>query len=123
MPDPQQINDADFDAQMRGLFEEAEQVLERRGPSARKRSDDAPADGQNGEEEAEASRKPGDSAARGTRAKGNYPSLPQMLRPIVLGLEAMTRATGENTSSQQNGEINVISSILVSFYCLKVEII
>ncbi|HEX5175486.1 MAG TPA: nucleotide exchange factor GrpE [Chthoniobacteraceae bacterium] len=95
MPDPQEINDADFDAQMRGLFEEAEQVLERRVPSARKRSDDAPVDGG---EAADVSRKQSDSAGRGARAKGNYPSLPQMLRPIVLGLEAMTRATGENTS-------------------------
>jgi molecular chaperone GrpE (heat shock protein) len=97
MPDPQEINDADFDAQMRGLFEEAEQVLERRGSPVRKRADDTSSDDGNGEENADPSRKQSEGRAQG-RGKGNYPSLPQMLRPLVLGLEAMTRATGENTS-------------------------
>jgi molecular chaperone GrpE (heat shock protein) len=98
MPDPQEMNDADFDAQMRGLFEEAEQVLERRGPPARKSTDDASTEGANGGEP-EVVRKSGEGGGRPPRgAKGNYPSLPQMLRPLVLGLEAMTRATGENTN-------------------------
>lgn len=98
MPDHQEMNDADFDAQMRGLFEEAEQVLERRGPPGRKSGDDASTERPNGGEP-EAARKSGEGAGRPARgSKGNYPSLPQMLRPLVLGLEAMTRATGENTN-------------------------
>jgi len=99
MPDPQEMNDADFDAPMRGLFEEAEQVLERLVTPPGKRGEDGPqSEVVNGEGETETSRKGGEGGPRGGRGKGNYPSLPQMLRPLVLGLEAMTRATGENTS-------------------------
>ena len=95
MPEPEEGLDPDFDAQMRGLFEQAEKVIETRA------------------REAEATRAqpvetPPEPMAQGVapeeeklqepRSKRPYPNLPQMLRPIVLGLEAMTRAAGENTS-------------------------
>src|SRR5688500_11368010 len=95
MPESEEINDADFDAQMRGLFEEAEQVLERRAAPTKKHDEPGAAEG-NGTENDGARKSSEMRPSRGT--KSSYPSLPQMLRPLVLGLEAMTRATGENTS-------------------------
>lgn len=100
MPDSQEINDPDFDAQLRGLFEEAEQqALERRTPNHSKgeTAPESPEEEDAGSPRAE-SRPADEKAAKTGRTKGNYPNLPQMLRPLVLGLEAMTRATGENTS-------------------------
>lgn len=99
MPEPEEIEERDFDAQMRGLFEQAEQVLERQsvdpahanaaghGPRT---SPDFPA--------ALNHAAPSDAASSSARPRPAYPNLPQMLRPLVLGLEAMTRATGQNTS-------------------------
>ena len=80
MPQQDENLDADFDSQLRGLFHEAEQHLEDREATRKE------------EKEREA-------AARLTteRAAKAYVSVPQMLRPMVLGLEAVTRATGENT--------------------------
>ena len=96
MSEPEEIKDADFDAQMRGLFEEAEQqVLERRSSAGAKPPEAAPhrVAGENGGAE-----DPVEAPPRAASGKKGYPSLRQMLRPLVLGLEAMTRATGENTS-------------------------
>lgn len=61
---------------MQGLVHQAEQALESREAAARQ------AEAQRGEEE---------------KALKSYQSLPQMLRPLVVGLEAIGRATGENT--------------------------
>ena len=80
MPDHDQIQDMDFDSQLRGLFQEAEQRIEDRSLAAR-RSDEEKEHAKQGEE----------------RAPRAYASLPQMLRPVLLGLQATVRATGENT--------------------------
>lgn len=80
MPIPEGENiELDLDAELRGLFVQAEQAAgERSGPS-KSASDE----------------KDGGKAAddRALRA-----SLPQMLKPLVLGLAAVSRAMGENTA-------------------------
>lgn len=83
MPHQEENLDADFDSQLRGLFQEAEQQIENREAAARQ-SDD--------EKEQEITRRVEERMAKA------YVSVPQMLRPMVQGLEAVTRAAGENTS-------------------------
>jgi len=82
MPDQDQIQEIDFDSQLRGLFEEAEkQIEDRHAPAARSRGEKSRAEQAN-----EASLKE---------------SLPQMLRPILLGIQAAARAAGENNALLQ----------------------
>jgi hypothetical protein len=68
---PDDTLDADFDSQMQGLFREAESAIEHR--TAVRPSEPAPT------------------------SKAAALSLPQLLRPVVQGLEAVSRATNENT--------------------------
>jgi molecular chaperone GrpE (heat shock protein) len=82
MSEPAELPEADLDTQLRGLFQEAEQKIQ--GRSAPKV-----------EPEKEAIRQAEE------RALKSYTSLPQMLRPMVLGLEAISRATGENSQILQ----------------------
>jgi molecular chaperone GrpE (heat shock protein) len=84
MPQQDENLDADFDSQLRGLFQEAEQRLEGREAATRREEER--------EKEKESARLTTERAAKA------YVSVPQMLRPMVLGLEAVTRATGENTA-------------------------
>lgn len=79
MPDHDQIQDLDFDSQLRGLFQEAEQNMEGRMLAAKR----VEGDRENLRQQEE-------------KALRSYASLPQMLRPLMLGLEAATRAAGEN---------------------------
>ena len=82
MSEPTELPDTDLDIQLRGLFEEAEQkIQERTAPKA--------------EPDKELPRQAEDRALKA------YSSLPQMLRPMVLGLEAISRATGENAQILQ----------------------
>ncbi|KAB2645089.1 MAG: hypothetical protein DVB27_11375 [Verrucomicrobia bacterium] len=82
MPDQDQIQEIDFDSQLRGLFEEAEkQIEDRHAPAARSSGEKSRAEQAN-----EASLKE---------------SLPQMLRPILLGIQAAARAAGENNALLQ----------------------
>ncbi len=90
MPDHEQIQDLDFDSQLRGLFQEAEQNIEGRTIAARRVEADREQSAQRTDGEKEQARN------QDERALKSYASLPQMLRPLVLGLEAATRATGEN---------------------------
>ena len=83
MPQQEENLDADFDSQLRGLFQEAEQKIEDR-EAAQRRADE--------EREQEITRRVEERMAK------SYVSLPQMLRPLVQGLEAMTRAAGENST-------------------------
>ncbi len=76
MPDLAELSDPDFAAQMQGLVHQAEQAMETKEAAVR----------QNG------TAKDSDD-----KALKNYQSLPQVLRPLVVGLEAVGRATGENT--------------------------
>ena len=82
MSEPAELPEADLDSQLRGLFEEAEQKIQgRTAPRAEPDRDLL----RQAEE----------------RALKAYSSLPQMLRPMVLGLEAISRATGENAQILQ----------------------
>ncbi len=83
MPQHDENLDADFDAQLRGLFQEAEQQIEGREAAVRQVEAD---------KEDEIARRIAERMAK------SYLSVPQMLRPLVQGLEAVTRAAGENTS-------------------------
>jgi molecular chaperone GrpE (heat shock protein) len=83
----QEINlDADFDSQLRGLSQEATQNIEDRDAAVRRAEE---------EKEQEITRRVEERMAR------SYVSVPSMLRPLVLGLEAVTRAAGENTTVLQ----------------------
>ncbi len=82
MPEPAELPDTDLDIQLRGLFEEAENKIQGR-IAARP------------EPEKEAIR------LAEERALKTYSSLPQMLRPMVQGLEAISRATGDNAQILQ----------------------
>ena len=86
MPQQDENPDADFDSQLRGLFREATQNIEERGAAAQRSEE---------EKEQEITRRVEERMARA------YMSVPQMLRPLVLGLEAVTRAAGDNTSVLQ----------------------
>jgi len=113
MPSLDESCDEDFDAQLRGLFQEAEQVIESRaaaerqlppeeatltGPARTPRNAAAPeaASPARGQETAEA---PVPSPTPPPTPPAV--SLAQVVRPILLGLEALTRATGENTTLLQ----------------------
>lgn len=80
MPNADEIREADFDTQLRGLFQQAEQQLVERAGLPR-----------SAENETDPLRQAEDRVLR------SYLTLPQMFRPMVLGLEAVTRATGDNT--------------------------
>lgn len=86
MPQQEENLDADFDSQLRGLFQEATQSIEDRQSAARKADET---------KEQEITRRVEERMAK------SYVSMPQMLRPLVQGLEAVTRATGENTTILQ----------------------
>lgn len=82
MPDQDQLQDIDFDSQLRGLFEEAEkQIEDRHAPAARSRGEQPRPE------------PPEDPSLKA--------SLPQMLRPILLGIQAAARAAGENNALLQ----------------------
>lgn len=81
MPNHDQIQDLDFDSQLRGLFQEAKQSIEDRTAAARRAEEVKDQEQLRQHEE---------------RALRSYASLPQMLRPLMLGLEAASRAAGEN---------------------------
>ena len=86
MPHSEENLDADFDTQLQGLFNEATQQIEDREAASRNAEE---------EREREITRRVEERMAK------SYVSVPQMLRPLVQGLEAMTRAAGENTSVLQ----------------------
>lgn len=76
------LSDPEFTAQMHGLVEQAQQALEDRAAASRQTDADRAA-----MQEAE------------ERALKAYRTLPQTLRPLVQGMEAISRATVENTQS------------------------
>lgn len=79
------LSDPDFTAQMQGLVEQAQQELVGERATAPK------VEGQERPSQKETQQ------ALDQRALQSYQSLPQVLRPFVAGLEAITRATGDNT--------------------------
>lgn len=96
MPEPELSLDAELDAQLRGLFAQAQKELATKGGSPLK--PDKPADSA-GAPAPEATAAPAaaapvpDAAAR----KGQL-SLVQLLKPLALGLETLSRATADNTA-------------------------
>ena len=86
MPQQEENLDSDFDSQLRGLFKEATQNIEDRDAAAQRSEE---------EKEQEINRRVDEKMAK------SYLKIPEMLRPFVLGLEAVTRATGENTNVLQ----------------------
>ncbi len=93
MPHPDDDADFDFDAQLRGLFQEAQQDIESRAATSRKTDESRPAAVV--AEPPVAAPEPDAEAAPPLPAPASFP---QMLRPLVLGIEAMTRAAGESTA-------------------------
>ncbi len=99
MPDTEQAADIDFDSELRGLFEEAQQDLESRAAASRRSEESTaqvvlplPVAGEISAAEAE-------STLEATReAVRQATNLPQPLRPVVLGIEALTRAVGDNST-------------------------
>lgn len=98
MPDPEESLDGDFETQLQGLFQQAEQALESRAAARCPEKPTTPVAPKPEPAPAPVSEAPPAAAPQPEPPKPAYPSLPQMLRPIVLGLEAVTRATGENTT-------------------------
>jgi molecular chaperone GrpE (heat shock protein) len=87
-----ELNDADFTAQMQGLVDEAKRALHERVPGAPKPAATAagkPAPAPEPIVEAETSAP--------EPAQRSAPSVGEMLRPLVQGVQAVGRATAENT--------------------------
>lgn len=91
MADPDSILDTEFDAQLRGLFAQAEKAIESRAgaesPVAPKPRADEPVNAP-----------APDSAAAEPAAPRPGLSLLQLLKPLALGLETLSRATSDNTA-------------------------
>ncbi|HEX8312784.1 MAG TPA: nucleotide exchange factor GrpE [Chthoniobacteraceae bacterium] len=113
-----ELPDLDFDAQLRGLFQEAELVIEGKSATDKRLEEqriyaekdlaerlaaaiaDMPSTPQEPPPQNAAAASPvaaTEELAKPAPAGGNA----QMMRPVVLGLEALTRATGENTTILQ----------------------
>jgi len=86
MPHQEEKLDADFDSQLQGLFQEATQNIEDRDAASKKTEEN---------KEQEITRRVEERMAK------SYVSVPQMLRPLMQVLEAVTRATGDNTTILQ----------------------
>lgn len=79
--------DADFDAQMRGLSQEAEESIVHHDSEGKKEG--------KGKAVTDPDFKKSDAASKPAVSP---PSLLQLLKPIALGLESVSRATAENTA-------------------------
>ena len=90
MHTPDESLDPDFDAQLRGLFVEAEQAIEGKTAAARRAEAEKDAQRQSAMEK-EMQRQADERVPR------SYLSMPQMLRPLVLGLEAVRQSVAENS--------------------------
>lgn len=102
MGKPDETVDADFDSQLRGLFHQAERALEQRVVAERRAEAQRPRP----EPEPEIIEMPvGDTAPKSAAL-----SLPQLLRPLVQGLEAVSRATTENTTILKSLNCSTTSS-------------
>ena len=92
MPDKlTELTDADFAAQMQGLAQAATQALEERAAAVRSQDEERQKGVRPPEPVPEAARNVEDRSAKALQ------SLPEMLRPLIVGLQAMGRVTGEHT--------------------------
>lgn len=96
MSQPKESLDADFETQLRGLFQQAERALEQRGAETRS---EAESPGTDLELAGDPVAPPATPAPPASASAGlGTLSLPQLLRPLVQGLDAISRATNENTA-------------------------
>ena len=97
---PKDSLDADFETQLRGLFQQAERALEQRSAEPRPETPPHATEPPFGDED--------ESPAVAAPSSAHLPasaaplSLPQLLRPLAQGLEAISRATNENTALLKN---------------------
>lgn len=91
MPEKESSLDTEFDAQLRGLFAQAEKALETRVPAQEQKKPATPA-ARTGQPAPVS-----DDAAEAPKSQGAL-SLIQLIKPLVLGLESVSRATGDNTA-------------------------
>jgi len=87
MSHPDDLFDADFDAQLQGLFQQAERAMTHRPGEKESAPESANID-------VETERAPSSSPAPAP-AKGPVPAF---LKPLIKGLEAVTQATAENSA-------------------------
>jgi molecular chaperone GrpE (heat shock protein) len=88
------IQDSEFEAQLKGLFQEAEERIEERNAVAERRQTVV----EEGIEE-----KIREEAGLVVAGR-SYVSLPQMLRPLIIGIQAGVRATSEQSLALQRME-------------------
>lgn len=91
-----ELADEEFAAQMQGLAQAATQALEERAAAGRHGDEGRPAKAIKSPEAEKIREAPGDRETEEKAVKTLH-SLPEMLRPLVVGLQVMGRATGENT--------------------------
>lgn len=94
MSKDERIEDSEFEAQLKGLFQEAEERIEERNAVAERRQTLV-------EEGVEEKIREEAGLAEAGRS---YASLPQMLRPLIMGIQAGVRATSEQTLALQRME-------------------
>ena len=94
MSKDERIEDSEFEAQLKGLFQEAEERIEERNAVAERRQTLV-------EEGVEEKIREEAGLAEAGRS---YASLPQMLRPLIIGIQAGVRATSEQTLALQRME-------------------
>lgn len=121
MPEPEKISDVDFDTQLRGLFQEAELVIEGRSAGDKRMEERricAERDLAERMEEISTDENLHDGKNEPTKfspteesTKASPPVTPsQALRPLLLGLEALTRAAGESTAILQRLDKTAVDS-------------
>ena len=103
MAEADSILDSEFDAQLRGLFAQAEKAIESRASAAAGPASEAAAKTRSPEaaptsSPAPVSTTPPITGADPAASRSGQLSLIQLLKPIVLGLEAVSRTTSDNTA-------------------------
>lgn len=94
MSDPDDLFDPDFDAQLQGLFQQAERAMSHR-PGEGGKSGRAPSKGEIESGSPGKANSTATGGAAGSDAKGPVPAF---LKPLIQGLEAVTQATAQNTA-------------------------
>jgi molecular chaperone GrpE (heat shock protein) len=98
MAEPDSILDTELDAQLRGLFAQAEKAIEMRTDAPAQGKKETAAKTRSGEPTQETAEVPAAPMSNETgAARSGQLSLIQLLKPVVLGLEAVSRTTGDNT--------------------------
>ena len=102
MSQPKDSLDADFETQLRGLFQQAERALEQRTAEPRLETPPHATEPAFGDGDGSGAAAAPSSAHLPAATVAAPLSLPQLLRPLAQGLEAISRATNENTALLKN---------------------